>query len=465
MKKITCPNCNEVFTIDESNYQSIVNQIRNQEFEKELTEKQQQLLYEKKMELELANANYQNDLEKKLAEKEQQIVRLKNQFAIEKQQDQTKTDKELMTKDHEIKTLSQQIQSLKQNVENEIKISNQEIQNNYQKEISDLKNQIVQLQKEAEVNEINKKSQLQEMVSQNELEMAKLKNEMASKDTQYQLQEKALVEKFEGEKASLQRAIEYYKDFKIRMSTKMIGESLEQHCSYEFNRLRATAFKNATFIKDNDASDGSKGDFIFRDVSDGIEYISIMFEMKNEADETATKHKNEDFFEKLDRDRKKKNCEYAVLVSVLEKDNELYNEGIVDVSYRYDKMYVIRPQFFIPMITVLRNAALNSLDYQKQLMIARNQTVDVTNFEKSLTDFQTAFNKNFTSAATHFEEAIKQIDDTIRKLEKIKAELTTSGNQLRLANNKAMELSVKKLTKNNPTMQQKFAELNKESDS
>lgn len=274
------------------------------------------------------------------------------------------------------------------------------------------------------------------------------------------MKEKSLCEKFSDEIKRREDEIAYYKDFKARQSTKMIGESLEQHCETEFNKLRATAFQNAYFEKDNDIKTGSKGDFIYREFSDdGVEFISIMFEMKNEMDTTATKHKNEDFLKELDKDRKEKNCEYAVLVTLLESDNEYYNSGIVDVSYKYPKMYVVRPQFFIPIITVLRNAALNSLQYRHELELVRNQNIDITHFEEDINDFKDKFSRNFRLASEKFQKAIDEIDKTIDHLQKTKEALLSSENNLRLANNKAEDLTIRRLTKGNPTMAEKFAEL------
>lgn len=287
-----------------------------------------------------------------------------------------------------------------------------------------------------------------------------LESQIKLKNNEWELKEKSLCEKHADEIKRRDDEIAYYKDFKARQSTKMIGESLEQHCETEFNKLRATAFQNAYFEKDNDIKTGSKGDFIYREYSnDGVEFISIMFEMKNEMDTTATKHKNEDFFKELDKDRKEKNCEYAVLVTMLEADNEYYNSGIVDVSYKYPKMYVVRPQFFIPIITVLRNAALNSLQYRHELELVRNQNIDITHFEEDINDFKDKFSRNFRLASEKFQKAIDEIDKTIDHLQKTKEALLSSENNLRLANNKAEDLTIKRLTKGNPTMAAKFAEL------
>jgi hypothetical protein len=287
-----------------------------------------------------------------------------------------------------------------------------------------------------------------------------LSNELDLAKKEQLLKEQNIKETHAAELKLKDEQIAYYKDFKAKQSTKMVGESLEQHCEIEFNKLRATGFQNAYFEKDNDARSGSKGDFIFREYSpDGVEFISIMFEMKNQNETTATKHKNEDFFKELDKDRREKNCEYAVLVSLLEEDSELYNSGIVDVSYKYEKMYVIRPQFFIPLITLLRNAALNSIQYREQLAVIKNQNIDITHFEEEMNDFKDKFGRNYRLASEKFQKAIDEIDKTIDHLQKTKDALLSSENNLRLANNKAEELSIKRLTKNNPTMQQKFAEL------
>lgn len=297
-------------------------------------------------------------------------------------------------------------------------------------------------------------------MQQKETTILELENQIKLKNNEWELKEKSLCEKHAGEIKRKDDEIAYYKDFETRQSTKMIGESLEQHCETEFNKLRATAFQNAYFEKDNDIKTGSKGDFIYREYSnDGVEFISIMFEMKNEMDTTATKHKNEDFFKELDKDRKEKNCEYAVLVTMLEADNEYYNSGIVDVSYKYPKMYVVRPQFFIPIITVLRNAALNSLQYRHELELVRNQNIDITHFEEDINDFKDKFSRNVRLASEKFQKAIDEIDKTIDHLQKTKEALLSSENNLRLANNKAEDLTIKKLTKGNPTMAAKFAEL------
>ena len=318
--------------------------------------------------------------------------------------------------------------------------------------------EIAQLQSRLKQSETDARLAVQNAVQSRDAQIVQLQNEMDREKLAAQLRAKNAEEQHKLEISQKDEQIAYYRDFKAKQSTKMVGESLEQHCMTEFNRIRALAFKNATFEKDNDARTGSKGDFIYRDCTDeGMEFISIMFEMKNEMDTTATKHKNEDFFRELDKDRREKGCEYAVLVSLLEGDSELYNGGIVDVSHRYPKMYVIRPQFFIPMITLLRNAALDSLQYRTELELVRRQNIDITHFEDEMNDFKAKFSKNYELSSRRFKEAIDEIDKTIVHLQKTKDALLSSVNNLRLANNKAMDLSIKRLTRNNPTMQEKFA--------
>lgn len=320
--------------------------------------------------------------------------------------------------------------------------------------------EISRLKGELQINKTNTDLAIKNAVQEKETAILELQSQIKLKNNEWELKEKSLNEKYADELRRREEEIAYYKDFKAKQSTKMIGESLEQHCETEFNKLRATAFQNAYFEKDNDARTGSKGDFIYREFSDdGVEFISVMFEMKNEMDTTATKHKNEDFFKELDKDRKEKNCEYAVLVTMLEADNEYYNSGIVDVSYKYPKMYVVRPQFFIPIITVLRNAAINSLKYKQELEVIRNQNIDITHFEEDINEFKDKFSRNFRLASEKFQKAIEEIDKTIDHLQKTKEALLSSENNLRLANNKAEDLSIKKLTKGNPTMAAKFAEL------
>lgn len=325
---------------------------------------------------------------------------------------------------------------------------------------SKLEQEIARLKSDIELSKAGTELAVRDAVQDRDSRISELENQIVLKDAEWELKEKSLAEKYDGELRRKDDEIAYYKDFKLRQSTKMVGESLEQHCEIEFNKLRATAFQHAYFEKDNDDRGGTKGDYIYREASeDGVEFISIMFEMKNEMDATATKHKNEDFFKKLDKDRNDKNCEYAVLVSTLEADSELYNSGIVDVSYRYPKMYVIRPQFFIPIITLLRNAALNSLQYRTELARVREQNIDITHFEDDLNEFKEKFARNYRLASDKFRTAIEEIDKTIDHLEKTKKALLSSEDNLRLANNKAEDLTIKKLTRKNPTMAKKFEEL------
>ena len=407
MQEIKCPNCGEIFAVDESGYAQIVQQVRDKEFEKELKRREGELAEKRESELRLLKLEQSREYERDLSRKEQ----------------------ELQEKAHTIAELRAQLSG----TETEKKLAVAEIVSKKDRELSE-KN----------------------------TEITTLKSQLAGKDTERELQEQALQKQYEEKLKMKDEQIEYYKDFKARQSTKMIGESLEQHCLNQFNALRMTAFPNAYFEKDNDARTGSKGDFIFRESADSVEFISIMFEMKNEMDETATKHKNEDFLKELDKDRREKKCEYAVLVSLLEIDNELYNNGIVDVSYRYEKMYVIRPQFFIPMITLLRNAALNSLQYRQELELARHQQVDILRFEENMNTFKEGFARNYRIASDKFKTAIDEIDKTITHLQKTKEALLSSENNLRLANNKAEDLSIKRLTKNAPAVKAMFEELKKE---
>ena len=344
--------------------------------------------------------------------------------------------------------------------ENAVELAVAKANTEKEKKIADLERKISELKGEIELNKTKSESAVDKAVQEKNKEIMKLQNDLELEQNKWQLKEKNLIEANTAELKRKDEEIAYYKDLKARQSTKMVGETLEQHCEMQFNSIRMAAFPNAYFEKDNDARTGSKGDFIFREADpNGVEFISIMFEMKNEMDETATKHKNEDFFKELDKDRKEKGCEYAVLVSLLEKDNELYNNGIVDVSYKYDKMFVVRPQFFLPLISILRNAALNSLQYRQELALVKAQNVDVTNFEDKLLDFQDKFSKNYGLASAKFQTAIDEIDKTIDHLQKVKDNLIGSERQLRLANDKAQDLSIKKLTRGNPTMQAKFAEL------
>lgn len=397
MAELKCPHCGQAFTVDDTELSSIVQQIRDKEFERDLSSRV-------------------SELEEHLKEK------------------------------HGLELEAQK---------NQIKL---EVKDAHEKELQKLREQL----KKAE--EKSQKLQMQIDSAEDRKKLAVLEAVKKVEDEKRDIESELEQEKNKGRILLEQKdeQIAYYKDMKTRMSTKMVGESLEQHCEIEFNRLRATAFQHAYFEKDNDAKSGSKGDYIYREYDENdVEIISIMFEMKNEMDETATKHKNEDFFKELDKDRREKGCEYAILVSLLESDNDLYNSGIVDVSYKYDKMYVVRPQCFIPMITLLRNAAMSALQYKQELAIVRNQDIDISNFEDNLMRFKDDFSRNYDLAHSHFDKAIEEIDKTIQHLEKVKKELQGSDYQLRIANNKVDEVSVKKLTKGNPTMQAKFDELKK----
>ena len=411
MNEIKCPNCGTVFKIDEKQYDSIVKQVRDSEFKSEIASRQEQYENDKKQAIKLA----ENELEKQMTE-------------------------QLKAKDLEIIKLREELNNKKQLEETVLENTKIKTANEYKEEIANLNLKIKELENEKDKN------------------ISNLKNQIELDNKEYALKEKNLKDVYENKLKDKDEMIAYYKDMKARQSTKMIGESLEVHCNNEFNTLRPL-FPNAYFEKDNDAKSGSKGDFIFRDYDDEkTEVVSIMFEMKNEADMTATKHKNEDFFKELDKDRREKNCEYAVLVSLLEIDNDYYNTGIVDVSHRYPKMYVIRPQFFIPLITLIRGAALNSLKYKKEMITLQNQNIDISHFEENMNAFKSGFARNYRLASERFSKAIDEIDKTIDHLQKTKEALLSSDKNLRLANNKAEELTIKKLTANSPTMAKLFEE-------
>lgn len=462
MQEIRCPKCGEVFQVDESGYDQIAQQVRDKEFEKELNRREKEFDARLEKELEVIRLQKEKEQAENITAKNSEISAKDQKIAeLQAKLEASETAKSLAVSEALEKKNEEFAKESKTHTEN---ISKKDA------EISARGQKIAELQAKLEASETEKKLAVAEAVekkneelSQKTTEVANLQGELKSKETENRLNEKSLKEQYEEKLKLKDEQIEYYKDFKARQPTKMIGESLEQHCLTQFNSLRMTAFPNAYFEKDNDAKTGSKGDFIYRECGeDGTEFISIMFEMKNEADETATKHKNEDFFKELDKDRNEKHCEYAILVSLLEIDNELYNNGIVDVSYKYPKMYVIRPQFFIPMITLLRNAAKNSLEYRQELQIVRNQQVDIRNFEENMNAFKEGFARNYRIASDKFATAIEEIDKTIDHLQKTKAALLSSENNLRLANNKADELSIKKLTKNAPTVKAMFDELKKE---
>ena len=439
MNEIKCPHCQTVFTIDENSYADIVSQVRNKEFAEDV---HKQLEFAKKQfetEKALAKEQEKRLYDEERANFEQKILSLELALKNADVKEEKNVQEALHQKEKEFSALQAELDQLKQ----QLQFKEVELSQKFQEDLHAKERTILGLKQEKELQQ--KEQEVQQTALKEKYEL-----ELRSKKDQFELELKAKDE-----------AIAFYKDFKAKQSTKMVGESLEQHCEIEFNRLRMTAFPRAEFGKDNDAKTGSKGDYIYREYDEnGIEILSIMFEMKNENDETATKKKNEHFFKELDKDRHEKQCEYAILVSLLEADNELYNTGIVDVSYQYPKMYVVRPQFFIPIITLLRNAALNSLQYKQELALMRDQHIDITHFEEDLETFKKGFARNYELASKKFQTAIDEIDKTIKSLEKTKAALLSSENNLRLANNKAEDLTVKKLVKNNPTMKQRFEELN-----
>ena len=432
MNEVKCPKCGTIFKIDEDNYDSILRQVRDHEFEKQIKEREKIMNSEKEKDVKLALADQEKSFKEELSKKEEEILKLKGSVdALNKNKDieidniKAKTEKDFSD---EINKLNLRIKDL----EGEIKLKDNEI-----------------------------KSEVLKITSEKDKNISDLRAQIDLSEKEYKLKEKSIKEKFETDLKAKNEMIDYYRDLKAKQSTKMIGESLEVHCNAEFSKIRPMFSSKTYFEKDNDARTGSKGDFIFRDFdNEGNEIVSIMFEMKNEADETATKHKNTDFLKELDKDRNEKNCEYAVLVSLLEIDNEIYNVGIVDYSHKYDKMYVIRPQFFVPIITLLRNAALKSMDYKRKLVEVQNQNIDISNFEEKMNAFKEGFARNYNLASKKFKTAIDEIDKTIDHLQKTKEALLSSENNLRLANNKADDLTIKKLTKNNKTMTEMFEDLN-----
>ena len=456
MNEIKCPKCGTMFQINETDYETIVRQIRNKEFEKEISDRENQYKIDKENAIKLAQANAEKILTEKLNKKEIEITELKNNLKIAEEQTKNNLEKEYK---EQLNNYVIEITKLK----NDIKLKESDIQKKHSEELNEKDLEIEKLKSKLELNETQKELEINKKITEKENVITSLNNQIELNKKEYQIKEQNIKESYEGKIKLQQEQIEYYKDFKAKQSTKMIGESLEQHCNVEFNKLRPL-FKNAYFEKDNKLSEtGSKGDFIYRDFDDDkTEIVSIMFEMKNEADQTEKKHKNEDFFKELDKDRREKNCEYAVLVSLLESDNDYYNNGIVDVSYRYEKMYVIRPQFFIPLITLIRGIAINSLKYKKELQIIQNQNIDISNFEEKINAFKDGFSKNYQTASNKFQSAIKEIDESIKRLQKTKEALLSSENQLRLANDKAQNLTIKKLTHNNETMKKMFEDAKKE---
>ena len=427
MNEIKCPNCGKTFQVDEAGYAAIVQQVRDEQFNKDIQTREKQFAIEKESAIQLAKNETEKEFSQKLNNQEKEISKLQSDIKNE--------------------------QNLKESA-----LKEQEAEKN--KQIEELYYKIDSFNKDKEI-EINRvKAGFVAQITEKDKQITQLENEKKLIESERQNSEKSLILQYEEKLKFKDEEIARYKDFKAKLSTKMLGETLEQHCETAFNQVRQIGFQNAYFEKDNDAKTGSKGDYIFRDFdNDGTEYISIMFDMKNEADMTSTKKKNTDFLKELDKDRREKKCEYAVLVSMLEADNEFYNSGIVDVSHHYEKMYVVRPQFFIPIITLLRNAARNSLDYKKELMIIKNQNLDVEKFKEEMNLFKDKFSRNYNLASKQFKAAIDEIDKSINHLQKIKENLLSSENNLRLANDKLEDLTIKKLTKNNPTMLAKFEEI------
>ena len=435
MKELKCPKCGSVFQVDEADYASILSQVKNAEFDAEIHRR-------------LAEIDERHKAEQDLA-----AVKTEQSF----QTQLNKKDKELDAKDAEIERLKTQLQNIEAQKKSELTLALAE----KDQKIAQLNSTIEQGDSKLQLAVMAERNKAQEAVQEKDKEIMKLRSDAEVEKREAQIHETALLEQHKKELQMKQEQLDYYKDLKTKMSTKMVGETLEQHCSIEYEQYIRPAMPNAYFDKDNDAADGTKGDFIFRDSEDGTEYISIMFEMKNEMDTTATKHKNEDFLKKLDEDRKKKGCEFAVLVSLLEADNDLYNTGIVNKSHLFPKMYVIRPQFFVPFINLLVQTSKKSLEYKKQLILAQSKEVDVTNFESKIEDFKTKFGRHYELASKKFDDAVKQIDDTISKLLKIKENLLGSENNLRLAQQDTEDLTIRKLTYKNPTMKAKFDEARK----
>jgi len=431
VREIICPNCGKAFKIDEAGYADILKQVRDKDFEQQLHERLELAEKEKQDAVELAKTRIASELNSAASAKDTEIQELKAKLDASEVKRKLAMKEALSTIEKERDTLAHELEQMKHDKQSAAKLAEAKLENELQK---------ASAAKDGEIRELK-----------NDIERAKLEKQLA---------EKALEDKYKTQIKDRDEAIERLRDMKARLSTKMVGETLEQHCETEFNRIRATAFPRAYFEKDNDARTGSKGDYVFRDSDEeGTEIVSIMFEMKNENDHTATKNKNEDFLKELDKDRNEKGCEYAVLVSMLEPDSELYNTGIVDMFHRYPKMYVVRPQFFLPIITLLRNAAMNSLEYKSELALVKAQNIDITNFETKLEAFKSGFSKNYDLASRRFQTAIDEIDKSINHLQKTKEALLGTNRNLRLANDKAQDVTIKKLTHGNPTMANKFAEL------
>ena len=502
MPEIICPKCGTAFTIDEAGYADILKQVRDKDFDRQLHERLEQTERENSKIRELDKAQAEQTLQKTKSAKDAQIQELQAKLESEQAAKELAVSEALRKVEKEKDDLSAKLDKAESEKQQALDLAEANSKSELQKAAADKEAEIVKLQNQLDAFELQKKqelaqalgpvekerddfkgrlerlqlekeseeklskeqlkSQLQAVVADKDSEIAELKSNLDKAELQSKVEAKSLKERYEVQIQDRDEQIERLRDLKAKLSTKMVGETLEQHCQIEFNKLRSTAFPNAYFEKDNDARTGSKGDFIFRDWDDsGTEIVSIMFEMKNEMDTTSTKHKNEDFFKELDKDRREKDCEYAIMVSLLEPDSDLYNTGIVDVSYRYPKMYVVRPQFFIPIITLLRDAAKNSLQYKNELEEVKEQNIDITHFEEELDSFKSAFGRNYEIASKKFKNAVEEIDKSISHLNKIKDALLGSENQLRLANNKAQDVTIRRLTRNNETMKAKFDEVKK----
>ena len=502
MPEIICPKCGTAFTIDEAGYADILKQVRDKDFDRQLHERLEQTERENSKIRELDKAQAEQTLQKTKSAKDAQIQELQAKLESEQAAKELAVSEALRKVEKEKDDLSAKLDKAESEKQQALDLAEANSKSELQKAAADKEAEIVKLQNQLDAFELQKKqelaqalgpvekerddfkgrlerlqlekeseeklskeqlkSQLQAVVADKDSEIAELKSSLDKAELQSKVEAKSLKERYEVQIQDRDEQIERLRDLKAKLSTKMVGETLEQHCQIEFNKLRSTAFPNAYFEKDNDARTGSKGDFIFRDKDDsGTEIVSIMFEMKNEMDTTSTKHKNEDFFKELDKDRREKDCEYAIMVSLLEPDSDLYNTGIVDVSYRYPKMYVVRPQFFIPIITLLRDAAKNSLQYKNELEEVKAQNIDITHFEDELESFKSAFGRNYDIASKKFKTAVEEIDKSINHLNKIKDALLGSENQLRLANNKAQDVTIRRLTRNNETMKAKFDEVKK----
>ena len=463
MNEIICPHCNKAFKIDESGYADILKQVRDGEFEQQLHERLELAEKDKLNAIKLAKSEIGSEMQKAAAAKDSEIQDLKSKLDSGEVSKKLAVTEALGDVKKERDALANELEQTKRDQQAAAELAAAKLANELQETAAAKDREIHVLKAKLETTELEQKVAITGAVNVVEQERDTLKNSLKHAELEKRLAETSLKDKYETQIKDRDDAIERLRDMKARLSTKMVGETLEQHCDTEFNRIRATAFPRAYFEKDNDARSGSKGDYIFRDSDEtGTEIVSIMFEMKNEMDTTATKKKNEDFLKELDKDRVQKGCEYAVLVSLLEPESELYNSGIVDVFHRYPKMYIVRPQFFLPIITLLRNAAMNSLEFKKELALVKAQNLDITNFETDLDSFKAAFGKNYGLASKQFQKAVDEIDKSIDHLEKTKVALNSAARNLRLANDKAQDVTIKKLTRSNPTMAAKFDELDDE---